>query len=142
MFEERIDKGIRFLDSELGTEWPKWINLITFDIQSPCRCVLGQLFSGVNGRSGFYYMSGVLGDVTAEYGFDVTTEELRASGEFGDKTIARCSLWDTLSSEWRFAIEQLLENRFSDRPVNETFLEELTTLTPDGEVISNVREAD
>ena len=42
--EKRIAAGARFLDERRGLTWRGLVDIETLDIESPCDCILGQLF--------------------------------------------------------------------------------------------------
>lgn len=77
-----VDRGAAWLD-EYEPYWWKHIELATFDISSPCRCVLGQVYAiEASAEScysdGFEYACGKLfkqaSDDDINMGFDVTGE--------------------------------------------------------------------
>jgi hypothetical protein len=68
----RIAAGRQVLDL-YDPEWRNYVSVLTFDITSTCRCVLGQL-AEYKGGDDWWTMLAVLDMTTAEaegYGFDV-----------------------------------------------------------------------
>lgn len=41
---KRVEAGARLLDEELGTDWVHDVDLERLDLNSVCRCVLGQIY--------------------------------------------------------------------------------------------------
>ncbi len=82
MYERRVAKGAALLDEKKPDWWngkdKQTINLKTLDLESPCRCILGQTYPA----SGEYFPSGYNTGVrkldltrkaTIEHGFTVET---------------------------------------------------------------------
>lgn len=85
--EARVARGVALLDGQ-WPDWPEHVDLRTFDITSPCRCVVGQLFGRyVPERLGI----SVFAD--SDYGFEVYEGDVR-----GDS-------YDALQAEWTRVIE-------------------------------------
>lgn len=85
--QDRVATGAALLDEQMP-DWVERIDLGRLDVESPCRCVLGQLFGD--------YADGwaVLSDFTSlsqaiSHGFEADSVE-----------------YDELTAEWRALIEQ------------------------------------
>lgn len=80
---ERVTRGAEWLDANVPG-WVERVDVETLDLQSPCRCVLGQLYEDfdaapveVRGEEGFilgfdsdfdvWYIEQYFGDLTAEW---------------------------------------------------------------------------
>lgn len=42
-YDERVARGVRFLDA-VKPDWRKSVNLDILNLESPCRCIIGQVF--------------------------------------------------------------------------------------------------
>lgn len=94
---ERVANGVAWLDATTP-DWAERIILTDFDIENPCRCVLGQVFANQGGYSGGL----------AKTGFDV--EDLDSSVnwtiEHGfDAPGAGRLEWFAIQREWKRAIK-------------------------------------
>jgi hypothetical protein len=92
---ERVAAGAAYLD-EREPGWWQRVDIRTFDITSPCKCILGQVYRAavrvVAGAGGFDYADGYLGVDIEHLGFDV-----RPGGEIR---------YPELEAEWKRVIEQ------------------------------------
>ncbi len=99
MFDGEIDAGVALLDKEIGPEWVFRVNLLAFDIRSPCRCVIGQ----------------VMGDYDAGINqLALEDEEDVIAGERLGFTLNSWSFsegWDLLDEEWVERLTQLQKER-------------------------------
>jgi hypothetical protein len=97
MFQDRIDVGIRALDTHIGPGWENDIDLGTLSLTSMRLCVLGQL-GRITSRS--------LGlSCLAEGGFNVTPEE-SATATWDNNP------FDNLRTAW---VESILSLRAANR---------------------------
>lgn len=93
MFEERIAKGVKYLDKDLGPNWPERISLEELDLVDCYYCVIGQLYGEFSDR---------FDPVEAlPYGFDIVIGD---DGKFK---------YDILTQEWKAKIAQLQAQRKS-----------------------------
>jgi len=86
MFETQISKGVKYLDEDLGPNWPERISLDELDMVDCLYCVIGQLYGEY-----FEHMQSFDG---TPLGFD-----LIGSG------------YDILTAEWKAKIVQLRAER-------------------------------
>jgi hypothetical protein len=93
--KERILKGIALLEKEHGPDWVDKIDPATLLLNSPTRCVLGQLYGDyARGCQKLALLSGV------EYGFAIalTERELRSDLQ------AALRGWNKLTEAWKVVI--------------------------------------
>ena len=95
---ERVAKGVEWLNENLGTDWPDFIDTDTLHMSSSTSCVLGQLFDSA-AITGFYAVVSPTGlgmevDWAEEYGF--------LDGFNGDRYV---SFYD-LEQEWLRVIDE------------------------------------
>ena len=96
---ERVAAGAKWLDENVGLDWPTKVNLTKFDMVDPCRCVLGWVFRYKSGRwCGFSSGS----DEVFHMGQDVMDLGFDSYGESGE--------YQLLQAEWIRVIKERNEN--------------------------------
>ena len=67
--EERVWNGVRWLNENLGPDWPEFIDRETLRMDSPFDCVLGQLFRQDDSiHTGFWWVIGLMAMVATSMG--------------------------------------------------------------------------
>ena len=72
---ERVAAGAKWLDENVGLDWPTKVNLPKFDMVDPCRCVVGWVFKVESGPlTGFRFGANKAMDAgysVVDLGFDI-----------------------------------------------------------------------
>jgi len=100
MFEKRIKRGVAYLDKRFGRGWVFDIDLDTFSMGSPCRCVIGQ----VNSENYFAYCRNV--------GWMKNNRLTPKSLGFDLGTNVRATMYGSLTCQWKKEIVRLRKERF------------------------------
>ena len=96
MFEEQIAAGMRLLD-ERKPGWEREIDLNILRMSSCHQCVLGQIY-------GNYFETATSMELGEEYGF--TLPFLPMLRDLPKRT----AMWETLTQEWKSAIEERISH--------------------------------
>jgi hypothetical protein len=96
---ERVAAGTAFLD-EHSPGWADRIDLVTFDLSSPCRCVLGQVYA--EAASAY---EGDDDDLVLD-GFDYGVEILDVDSAGMGFDVIRGSEYGPLEDEWKRVITE------------------------------------
>lgn len=89
--EEKVEKGVKFLDQNLGERWPERIRNEELNLRQGCNCVIGQLYGD------FFALFTDVTDESVELGFAVSHDAGNA--------------YEHLTETWDAKIHQLRAER-------------------------------